>query len=155
MSEVRLVRTNAQDTDFKELIVLLDQDLAIRDGEDHAFYSQFNKVETIKEVIVAYDGDTPVACGAFKPFAADTVEIKRMFVLPNYRKQGIAAKVLAALENWAKALNFNRAVLETGNKQPEAISLYQKIGYQITPNYGQYIGVTNSVCMAKSLPTLA
>jgi GNAT superfamily N-acetyltransferase len=133
------------------LVALLDKDLAVRDGEDHAFYAQFNKVDAIKEVIVAYHDGNPVGCGAIKPFSAIEAEVKRMFVHPDNRKQGIAAKVLNELEHWAAELGFSVCVLETGKKQPEAIALYQKVGYYITANYGQYIGVDNSVCMAKPL----
>ena len=151
MSELTLVRTDSDNTDFKSLVALLDQDLAVRDGEDHTFYAQFNKIDAIKAVIVAYHHENPVGCGAIKPFSATEAEVKRMFVHPDYRKKGIAAKVLNGLESWAAELGFASCVLETGKKQPEAISLYQKSGYQVTPNYGQYVGIDNSVCMIKPL----
>ncbi|KQM78250.1 GNAT family acetyltransferase [Pedobacter sp. Leaf216] len=151
MSELTLVRTDSDNTDFKSLVALLDQDLAVRDGEDHTFYAQFNKIYAIKAVIVAYHHENPVGCGAIKPFSATEAEVKRMFVHPDYRKKGIAAKVLNGLESWAAELGFASCVLETGKKQPEAISLYQKSGYQVTPNYGQYVGIDNSVCMIKPL----
>ena len=152
MSDLTLVKTNSDHADFRQLVVLLDHDLAIRDGDEHAFYAQFNKVDAIKEVVVAYRSRTPVACGAIKTFTRTAAEIKRMFVHPDYRKQGIAVKILTELEQWASALGFTECVLETGKKQHEAIALYQKVGYHITPNYGQYVGVDNSVCMAKLLP---
>ncbi|MCZ4224141.1 GNAT family N-acetyltransferase [Pedobacter rhodius] len=152
MSDLTLIRTNSDNADFRQLVVLLDKDLAIRDGDDHAFYSRYNKINAIKEVVVAYQNNTPVACGAIKLFSETAAEVKRMFVHPDYRKQGVAAKILTELELWAAELGFVECVLETGKKQPEAIALYQKVGYQITPNYGQYIGIDNSVCMAKSLP---
>lgn len=151
MSDLTLIRADSNNTDFRELVILLDKDLAIRDGAEHTFYAQFNKVDAIKEVVVAYQNQTPVACGAIKPFSDTSVEVKRMFVHPDYRKKGYAAKILTELENWAAELSFSKCVLETGKRQPEAISLYQKVGYQITPNYGQYIGVDNSVCMSKTL----
>ena len=68
MSDLTLIRTDSDHTDFRQLVALLDQDLAVRDGDDHAFYAQFNKVDAIKEVIVAYQNDVPVGCGAIKPF---------------------------------------------------------------------------------------
>lgn len=151
MSDLTLIRTDSDNVDFRTLVALLDQDLAVRDGDDHTFYAQFNKVDTIKEVVVAYQNGAPVGCGAIKPFSATEAEVKRMFVHPDYRKQGIAAKVLNELESWAAELGFTSCVLETGKKQPEAIALYQKVGYHIRPNYGQYIGVDNSVCMSKLL----
>jgi putative acetyltransferase len=151
MSDLKLIRTDSDHADFRQLVALLDKDLAVRDGDDHPFYAQFNKVDAIKEAVVAYQQDVPVACGAIKPFSATEAEVKRMFVHPDHRKQGIAAKVLSELEQWAAELGFSAFVLETGKKQPEAIALYQKAGYHITPNYGQYIGVDNSVCMIKPL----
>lgn len=151
MDDLKLIRTDSVHAGFRGLVALLDQDLAIRDGDDHAFYAQFNQVDAIKEVVVAYQRELPVACGAIKFFSSTTAEVKRMFVHPDHRKQGIAAKVLNELENWATELGFSSCVLETGKKQPEAIALYQKMGYQLTPNYGQYIGVDNSVCMTKLL----
>lgn len=154
MNDLALKRTNSENTDFRELVTLLDKDLAVRDGDEHTFYAQFNKVDAIKEVVVAYQNEIPVACGAIKPFSASVAEVKRMFVHPDFRNQGIAAKILTELESWAAELGFSECVLETGKKQPEAIHLYQKVGYQITPNYGQYIGVENSVCMAKVLSGL-
>ncbi|KRT17662.1 GNAT family acetyltransferase [Pedobacter ginsenosidimutans] len=151
MSNLTLIRTDSDNADFRTLVSLLDQDLAVRDGDDHAFYAQFNKVDTIKEVVVAFQDGTPAGCGAIKPFSATEAEVKRMFVHPDYRNQGIAAKILNELEYRATEMGFSACVLETGKKQPEAIALYQKVGYHITPNYGQYIGVDNGVCMSKPL----
>lgn len=146
-----LQRTNSNNPGFQNLVLLLDQDLAIRDGEDHAFYAQFNKVTSINHVVVAYKNNEAIGCGAFKLYEPAIAEIKRMFVLPQHRGQGIARFVLAELESWAKELHFTSCILETGMKQPEAIRLYQKSGYNIIPNYGQYTGVENSVCMQKDL----
>lgn len=151
MSDLTLIRTDSDNADFRTLVALLDRDLAVRDGDDHTFYAQFNKVDTIKVVVIAYQNGASVGCGAIKPFSATEAEVKRMFVHPDYRKQGIAAKVLNELESWATKLGFTACVLETGKKQPEAIALYQKAGYHFIPNYGQYIGVDNSVCMTKPL----
>jgi GNAT superfamily N-acetyltransferase len=146
-----IIRTNSENVDFQELVKLLDQDLAIRDGADHSFYAQFNKIDAIKNVVVAFQNEFPVGCGAFKKFEDETVEIKRMFVRPEYRGKGIAKIILTELENWAAELGFKLAVLETGKKQPEAIRLYEKSGYVVIQNYGQYEGIENSVCMKKSL----
>ena len=74
-----------------------------------------------------------------------------MFVRPEYRGQGIGLKILKELESWASELNYPECILETGKKQPEAISLYQKAGYKIIKSYGQYLNVENSVCMAKTI----
>ena len=146
-----LKRTTADNKDFRELVILLDQDLAIRDGEDHAFYTQFDKVDKINNVIVCYQNDKAIGCGAFKKFTTDTVEIKRMFVHPDFRGKGIASTILAALENWASESGYMNCVLETGKNNPGAISLYQKSGYKIIPNYDQYENIETSVCLKKQL----
>lgn len=146
---IKLLRTDSDNADFRKLVALLDADLAIRDGAEHSFYAQYNKIDKIREVIVAYENETAVGCGAFKEYSRGTAEIKRMYVRENMRGKGIAGKILNELEVWAKELNFAECVLETGLKQPEAIGLYQKSGYEIIPNYGQYAGVENSVCMRK------
>lgn len=144
-----LIRTDSDNLDFRELVGLLDRELQIRDGAEHSFYAQFNKIDKIREVVVAYENNHAVGCGAFKEFAPQVAEIKRMYVLENMRGRGIAGEILKELENRAKELNFMECVLETGLKQPEAIALYQKSGYEIIPNYGQYEGIENSVCMRK------
>jgi putative acetyltransferase len=131
------------------LVKLLDAELRIRDGADNAFYAQFNKIDSIRNVIVAYDNELPVACGAFKPFDERSVEVKRMYVVEEKRRQGLAEGILAELEKWASELKYKILVLETGKKQPEAIRLYTKSGYVVTENYGQYKAVENSVCFRK------
>lgn len=145
----KIIRSHPGNTDFIRLVRLLDADLAVRDGADHSFYDQFNKIDTIKYAVVAYEDDAPVGCGALKEFAADTIEIKRMFVIPQRRGKGIAGKILTELEKWATELSFTKCILETGIKQPEAISLYIRCGYVSIPNYGQYAGVENSLCFEK------
>ncbi|WP_291721797.1 GNAT family N-acetyltransferase [Bernardetia sp.] len=148
---MKAIRTNSEHQDFINLVKLLDADLAKRDGAEHSFYAQFNKIDSIKHVVVLYENDIPLGCGAIKPFDSDTMEVKRMYTLPKSRGKGIASKVLLELEKWAKELSYKKCVLETGTKQPEAIALYKKNGYDIIPNYGQYIGVENSRCFEKKL----
>ncbi|MFZ1683874.1 MAG: GNAT family N-acetyltransferase [Candidatus Zixiibacteriota bacterium] len=151
--DVTIVRTDSGNTDFRGLVVLLDQDLKIRDGDEHAFYATYNKIDYLKQVVVAYLNGVAVGCGAIKEFSSGVGEIKRMFVLPEYRGKGIAGKVLGELEKWGAEMGYSSCVLETGKKQPEAIRLYTKSGYSIIPNYGQYQGMENSVCMEKRLET--
>jgi GNAT superfamily N-acetyltransferase len=148
---IRLLSTDSTHPDFIHLVALLDADLRVRDGEDHAFFAQYNKVDAIKEVMVAYADEQPVGCGAFKLYEGKVAELKRMYVLPEFRGQGIAPALLKALENWAGSLGYTAFVLETGLKMPEAIGLYTKSGSERIPNYGQYEGVTSSVCMKKLL----
>ncbi|HTA27544.1 MAG TPA: GNAT family N-acetyltransferase [Bacteroidia bacterium] len=144
-------RTNSEDFDFNILVKELDAELKIVDGAEHGFYSQYNKIDSIKYVIVAYDDNTPVGCGAIKQYSPEATEIKRMYVVPHKRGKGVGTIVLTELENWAKELNYKKCLLETGKRQPDAIRLYTKNGYELIPNYGQYEGVENSVCFGKGL----
>jgi len=146
---IKLIRTNSEDPDFLELVRLLDAELKIIDGWEHSFYSQFNKLDNIRYVVLAYEDNKPVGCGAIKEFGKDTMEIKRMYVSPERRNKGIASKILSELENWAVDLLCTKCILETGIRQPDAIRLYKKNGYQQIPNWGQYIGVEYSVCFEK------
>jgi GNAT superfamily N-acetyltransferase len=148
---ITIKRTNSDDTGFQQLVKLLDADLKIRDGDDHAFYAQFNKTATIKYALVAYDGDVAVGSGAIRELSPDTMEVKRMFVLPEHRGKGIASMLLQVLEKWSAELGYQKCRLETGKNQPEAIALYKKMHYEIIPNYGQYQHMENSVCFEKQL----
>lgn len=148
---IKLTRTDSDNPDFIALVRQLDAYLAVTDGNEHSFYSQYNKLDKIRHVVMAYNEETPVGCGAIKAFAPDTMEVKRMYVSPEGRNKGIATKLLSELENWAAELFCKRCILETGKRQAEAIELYKKNNYQIIPNYGQYAGVENSICFEKKL----
>lgn len=148
---VQLKRTDSGNEYFVKLVLELDADLAERDGADHSFYSQFNKIDRIKFVLVAYENGMSVGCGAMKAYGPDAMEIKRMYVTPQSRGKGVATAVLAGLEKWAAELSFTNCLLETGKRQPEAIGLYTKNGYHPTSNYGQYTGIENSLCFKKEI----
>ena len=145
------VRTNSTNQDFIKLVELLDQELAIVDGDDHAFYHQFNNIDVLTRTIVLYENNIPVGCGAIKEFDKTSAEVKRMYTLQETRGKGIATKILLELEKWAKELGYKHTILETGKRLPHAIALYQKNGYEIISNYGQYVGIENSVCFRKEL----
>lgn len=148
---ISILRTTSDNPDFQELVRHLDAELRVRDGDEAAFYLQFNKIDTIKHAVVAYEGEEAVGCGALRAYGTDTVEVKRMFVPLDKRGQGIASEILKGLEAWAVELGFKKCILETGHKQPEAIALYSKNGYSVIPNYGQYQSVENSICFEKMI----
>ena len=144
-----LIKTDSDNQDFKKLVELLDASLAETDGDEHDFYHQFNGIVNIRYVLVAYLDGVAVGCGAIKKYDDNTMEVKRMYVKTENRGQGIASQILNELENWTAELGFKYCILETGKRQCEAISLYQKLNYEIITNYGQYENVENSVCMKK------
>jgi len=148
---ITIKRTDSNNLDFIELVKQLDAYLRVVDGDEHAFYDQYNGIAALTHVVVAYFNNEPVGCGAFKPYQNNSFEIKRMFVNPTLRNKGIATKVLSELETWAKQLNYQTCILETGKKQLEAIAFYNKNNYQQLPNYGQYAKMDNSICFEKKL----
>jgi putative acetyltransferase len=146
-----ITRTNSGNPHFRQLVVMLDGDLTLRYGELQKHYAQFNHIDFIDTVIVAYEEDIPVGCGCFRSFAPETIEIKRMYVRPEFRGRGISRLILAELEKWASEIGYTKSVLETGNQQTEAIHLYHRFGYTEIPNYGNYDGTETSICMSKKL----
>jgi putative acetyltransferase len=148
---MKTLRTTSENQDFHKLVKQLDAYLAVMDGDEHAFYDQYNKIDLLKNCIVIFDNDEAVACGAIKAFDERSMEVKRMFTLPEKRGKGLASAILKELEVWTKELGYEKTILETGKRQIEAVALYQKCGYKIIPNYGQYAGIENSVCFEKKL----
>jgi GNAT superfamily N-acetyltransferase len=104
--------------------------------------------------LVAYADNRPVACGALRPAAGGNYEIKRMFVLGDARRHGHARAVLEALEDRARELDAPLLLLETGDAQPEAVSLYESAGYRPVPCFGAYAGSPHSRCFEKRLRSI-
>lgn len=148
---ITLNRTTAKNPDFAYLLTFLDANLAENDGDEHWFFAQFNKLDDIKHVVIAYQENKPIGCGAIKKYSTTQAEVKRVFVDEKARNKGVASQIMHELETWAKELGFASCILETGIKQLEAISFYPKIGYQKIPNYEPYVGVALSVCFSKIL----
>lgn len=148
---MKILRTTTDNTDFRQLVAKLDAYLAKIDGEETLFYSQFNKIEFLEHVILIFEGDRVVGCGALKPVFSEKMEIKRMYTEPEFRGRGVASQVVGGLELWAKETGAKSCILETGRRQKEAVSLYRKLGYQEIPNYEPYEGMANSICFEKVL----
>lgn len=146
-----LKRTNNTNPDLISLVQELDAYLKITDGEEHEFYNQFNGIYNIIYCLVAYFDGEPVGCGAIKKFDDSAMEIKRMYLKPTFKGKSIAQEMITELESWALELGYKKCVLETGERQSEAVRFYHKMGYQLMPNYGQYIGIQNSSCFEKKL----
>lgn len=147
-------RTDSDNRDFQYLVTELDKYLAIRNGDANDFFVQFNQIDQIKQVVLVYENEQAVGCGAMKAYDPETMEIKRMFVPVEKRGLGLASKVVEELENWAAELNYTKCILETGDDMKEAVGLYKKCGYKVIPNYGQYKDVIDSICFEKELKVL-
>ena len=103
--------------------------------------------------VVAYDGETPIGCGAFRDLVDEqpTVEVKRMYVRPEYRGRKIGQLILGDLETRARERGATRVRLETGTRQPEAVRLYEGAGYRLIPNFGDYVDAPASLCFERIL----
>ena len=150
-AKIKIVKTTSENQDFIFLIETFDAYLWDRYPELKREYWGNNVIEFNTNVFIVFLDEKPVACGCFKKYNAVSVELKRMFVLPEARGFGLAQLVIKELETEAKRQGFTVLILETLYKQIEAISLYQKTGFRIVENYEPYLGLSNSVCMSKSI----
>jgi len=151
VDNITLKRTDSSNPDFRTLVAELDADLRLRNGDVMDIYDQHNVIEQIDTVVIAYVDHKPAACGCFKYYDEQAVEVKRMFVRPEARGRGLSRKVLTELEHWAAELGYTHTVLETGSKQVEALGLYPKAGYELIPKYGPYVNLPDSICFRKQL----
>lgn len=108
-------------------------------------------VEPDGTFLVIRDGDRAVACGGVCRFDAERAELKRMYVVPEARGRGLGRAVLEALEAEARLLGYRAVVLETGDRQQEALGLYRSSGYEPIPCYGVYATRALSICFEKIL----
>lgn len=125
---MRLKRTNSSDLDFIALVDLLNADLAKKDGAKHAYYARFNGIDMLRNVVVAYQENKAVGCGAFKVFEENiSVEIKRMYVLENSRGKGIATFIINELEQWARELDYTKMPIRNWEETTRGCeTLYKK-----------------------------
>jgi putative acetyltransferase len=112
-------------------------------------------VEALRQPNVTFltagvDGEV-AGCGAFVNQGGKYAEIKRMFVLPEFRGLKLGRRILEELENRARASGLALARLETGIHQPEALLLYERAGYQRRGPFGDYSEDPLSIFMEKKL----
>ena len=112
---MKTLRTTSKNPDFQKLVKQLDDYLAVMDGEEHGFYDQYNKIDMLKHCIVIFDNDEAVACGAIKELETKSMEVKRMFTLPEKRGKGLASAILRELETWSKELGYEKN--SSGNRK--------------------------------------
>ncbi|MDY4692608.1 MAG: GNAT family N-acetyltransferase [Blautia sp.] len=131
----------------------MDADLDQRVGKEiqRSKYEKYNQLDKINKAIVVYENDVLVGAGSIRYYDEKDVELKRIYVSPAFRGQGIGTKLVSLLIEWAKELGYQRVVLETGEKLAESVALYKKLGFERIPNYGPYENMPESLCMAKNI----
>ncbi len=150
---MNFVRTDGNNRDFVENCRLLDADLDRRVGKIIARepYKKYNLLDEIQEAIVVYDGQKAVGGGAIRRYDDENVELKRVFIHSEYQGQGLGSRLVSLLMEWAAELGYKRMILETGERLVESCAVYKKLGFRVIPNYGPYVQMTQSLCMAKEL----
>lgn len=136
------------------LIGALNADLVMRYPEEGATHFRLDADEVAPGrgiFVVAYRARAPIGCGAVRRLDEGVGEVKRMYVVPAARGARVGASILAALEREARALGIVRLVLETGERQHEAVALYRRAGFVEIPRFGEYVDSALSLCMGKSL----
>ena len=146
-------RTDGKNKDFIENCRLLDMDLDRRVGKkiQRDKYKQYNRLDEIRQAIVVYEDGKAVGGGAIRKYDDKNAELKRIFVHPAYQGQGIGSRLVFLLMEWAKELGYQRIILETGELLAESCAVYKKLGFQVIPNYGAYVNMPESLCMAEDL----
>lgn len=153
LSKLEYKVTDGEDMDFARLCVRLDQSLDELVGAkfQRSVYDQYNKRDSIHDVIVVYQQGTPIACGSFKRYDEDHAELKRIYVEPECRGMGLGTELVRRLEARAKKKGYKWCILETGEPLQAAMHTYRKLGYQVIENYGQYVDMPASICMERKL----
>lgn len=146
-------RTDGKNKDFIENCRLLDMDLDRRVGKKikRDKYKKYNQLDEIKEAIVVYKDHKPIGAGAIRRYDDENVELKRVFVHTEYQGRGIGSRLVSLLMEWAVELGYKRMILETGELLVESCAVYKKLGFTVIPNYGPYVDMPESLCMAKEL----
>jgi GNAT superfamily N-acetyltransferase len=147
------IRDEAYDSPAaQQLIAAVQAEYVVRyGGPDEAPIdgSQFTPPHGL--FLVGYLDNAPVATGGLRRHVDGEVELKRMYVVPDARGKGLSRIMLAELEARARGLGAQRIVLETGNRQPEAVSLYESSGYTRIEGFGFYACAPLSISFEKKL----
>lgn len=148
---MRISFVPASSPDFRMLAAKLDEYYFELVGDIQNRYAEVNRPENMTALAVAYENDTPIACGAWKRIDATTAELKRLYVLPQFRRKGVARSLIASLEADAAAAGIRHMILETAVDTTDSHRLYLSAGYRITDYYGSPAGAENCLCFHKEL----
>ena len=145
--------TDGNDRDFQRFYLKTEEyyNQLVGGAENRKAFIPYNISESIRDVLIAYDGNTAVGCAGLKPFSGSDAEVKRVWVEPEYRKHHIALKMMRLLEEKARENGFSRLILQTREIMTGAVRLYEKTGYCRIQNYPPYDGMEDAVCFAKDL----
>jgi GNAT superfamily N-acetyltransferase len=155
MGDVDVRRALFTSPDAIRLISALNSELTAtfpEPGATHFSLSSAQVADGDGAFLIAYVNGVAVGCGAIRRLDNTTAELKRMFVAPSLRGQGIGRAIIVALEQEARRLGVSRVVLETGARLDRAMALYEGMGYSRIPLFGEYLASPEtSLCFGKTL----
>ena len=153
MNEIDYRWTDGYDKDFQLFYIKTEEYYSkiVGGTEKRSGFIPHNLSESISDVLIARLDDIPVGCTGLKPYSDRDVEIKRVWVEPNYRGRHIATEMMNIIENKAREMGFSRAILQTRSIMMDAVSLYKERGYELIENYPPYDKLDGAMCMALKL----
>lgn len=140
--------TNQDDERFLNLVEELDKGYYERIGEELSKYEKYNEFTKPHVVILALDLNKPIACASYRVCSSKNVEFKRVYVKKEYRKNGIAYKLIKQLESNIDS-SYKYSYIVTGKNNYPAIKLYEKLDYKEIPKFGQFKDDETVICMKK------
>lgn len=146
---MKMVLTNEKDVRFLNLVEELDYGYYLRIGDELEKYNQYNEFKDPHIVMLMMDGDEAIACASYRKFDYQSVEFKRVFVKKEYRKRGIAYKLIKELEKDVIENGYKYSYIVTGINNHAAIGLYEKLDYFKTDKFGQFKEDETVLCMKK------
>ncbi|WP_249933354.1 GNAT family N-acetyltransferase [Blastococcus sp. CCUG 61487] len=149
---LRLRPVPYEDPVAQELVERVQQEYVVRyGGPDEAPVDPEDFRPPAGLFLVAEVDGVPAGCGAWRAVPTGGVEVKRVYVDPEHRRRGLARRIMAALEASAAAAGHRSVVLNSGREQPEALALYEALGYEPVPGYGIYACAPDAVFLGRRL----
>ncbi len=147
--ELRFV--DAGNKDYLMLAQKLDEYYFTLVGDVQLRYAEANRPENMACLIVAYDNEIPIGCGCWKRVNQTTAEVKRIFIMPEYRRQGVASAIIRKLEGSIAQAGYCHSILETARTTNDSKALYLSLGYQEIDYFGSPAGAENCLCFEKKV----
>lgn len=153
MNQIEYRWTNGENEDFKKFYLITEEYYSKLVGgiQNRSAFLPYNMSESVTDVVIAYYNDIAIGCAGLKKYSDTDVEIKRVWIEPDYRGNHIVTCLMEILENHAKKQGFQRIILQTRKQMSDALRLYSKCGYYQTDNYPPYDKLEGAICLAKDL----
>lgn len=145
--------TDGRNEDFQKFYLKTEEFYSSIVGglKNRAAFVPYNISESITDVLITSVDGVAVGCAGLKAYSDSDVEIKRVWVDPEFRGNHISTVMMDELEKKASELGFKRAILQTRPQMEEAVHLYTKRGYVLIDNYPPYDKLEGAICFAKEL----